>query len=69
MEKVRRYFALLPVDRFALKMLDFWSLWENQGSHAVLGSPSVGSGSPSVGSGWTDQQCAAILDLFHRQRQ
>jgi len=69
LEKVRRYFALLPVDRFALKMLDFWSLWENQGSHAVLGSPSVGSGSSTVGSGWTDQQCAAILDLFHRQRQ
>lgn len=60
---------LLPVDRFALKMLDFWSLWENQGSHAVLGSPSVGSGYLTMGSGWTDQQCAAILDLFHRQRQ
>lgn len=53
---------LLPVDRFALKMLDFWSLWENQGSHAVLGTR-------TVGSGWTDQQCAAIMDLFHRQRQ
>ncbi|MFM9061274.1 MAG: hypothetical protein ACKOQP_06360 [Bacteroidota bacterium] len=61
LEGYRLYFVVFAVDQNALNLLDFWSLWENQGSHAVLG--------PTTVSGWSDRQCAAIMELFHQQRR
>ncbi|MFZ9681049.1 MAG: hypothetical protein ACO3GL_01220 [Bacteroidia bacterium] len=55
------YFVAFAVDQYALNLLDFWSLWENQGCHAILSSSSV--------QGWNDRQCAAVMELFHRQRR
>ncbi|MBM3935546.1 MAG: hypothetical protein FJ343_00140 [Sphingomonadales bacterium] len=70
--------ALSPMDSLRESLLQFWSLWDKQpiqgcsgltnleepACHAILGG-----GSGMGWKNWNDEQTAAVMDLFHRQRQ